>query len=144
MIGKLTHNHCALCTSSILSTVPPCQALPARDGCHVKQIHGLDTVASCGFAVGSLQFLQGLLGCICIMFGVLWFRAVERVRASVIERTSVARFVSQVMTCLCTKAKETMLARLVVFQAAVRRQQAIRLRWRLEAMEAYVTVVVAS
>lgn len=93
--------------------------------------------ATISTVIGGTLFLQGLLGCICIMFGVLWFRAVERVRASVIERTSVARFVSQVMTGLCTEAKETMLARLVVFQAAVRRRQAIRLRWRLEAMEAY-------
>jgi hypothetical protein len=86
----------------------------------------------------SLQFLQSLLGCICIMFGILWFRAVERVRANVIERTTVARNVKAAMTALSTEVGLLTQARLVVLQAAVRRRQAIRLRRRLEAMEAYV------
>ncbi len=85
-----------------------------------------------------VQFLQTLIGGICIMFGILWFRAVERVRASVIERMTVARHVNEALTGLCVEMKVTTVSRLVAFQAAVRRRQAIRLRRRLEAMEAYV------
>jgi hypothetical protein len=85
-----------------------------------------------------VQFLQGLVACICIMFGVLWFRAVERVRSNVAERAPVSRRIASLLAVLPPDTKIMVMSRVVQLQASARRRLALRLRQRLLAIDAYV------
>ncbi len=80
--------------------------------------------------------MQGVLLAICTVLAALWFRALTRVRRNVLERASVARHVTAVVTSLNKQRTKEVATRLVAFQSYFRRRQAVVLCRRLIAMEA--------
>ena len=79
-----------------------------------------------------------LLGAICAMFGVLWLRAMARVRVHIGERASLSRHVTSVLKGLSPSARFWTVCQVVTLQAAVRRRLATILAQRMLAMKAYV------
>jgi hypothetical protein len=70
------------------------------------------------------------------MFGLLWLRALTRVRASVCERVSLSRHLSSTLAGVDPCKRDWVLAQVVLFQAAVRRRQAVLLARRMHVMAA--------
>ena len=70
------------------------------------------------------------------MFGLLWLRAVDRVRASVCERAALSSHLRSTLAGVDPCKRDWMLAQVVLFQAAVRRRQAVVLARRMHVMVA--------
>ncbi len=87
-----------------------------------------------------LQLMHALLGAICCMFGMLWLRALVRVRSNVCQRAALSRGVNSVLAGLDPHTRDWVVANVVALQAAVRRRQAMVLAQRMHAMDAYVPV----
>ena len=85
----------------------------------------------------SLQIMQGVLVATCTLFGVLWLRAVTRVRRSVARRSAMVQRLAEVTVRLGPQGMAPVTQGIVVLQAHVRRRQASVLVARMVAMDAY-------
>jgi hypothetical protein len=81
--------------------------------------------------------MQGVLVATCTLFGVLWLRAVTRVRRSVARRSAMVQRLAEVTVRLRPQGMAPVTQGIVVLQAHVRRRQASVLVARMVAMDAY-------
>ncbi len=82
--------------------------------------------------------LQVAIGATCVMFALLWQRAMARVRRNVCERAAAQRHIADTQSLLSLDRAVSTLRGVMRMQALVRAHQAETLRRRMEAMEAYV------
>jgi hypothetical protein len=81
--------------------------------------------------------MQGALGVLCLLLGVLWTRAVHRVRTNVLQRVSMSRRLATITQRMDGPTQARTVHAVVALQRAVRRwRRAVQVgRWL--AMEAY-------
>ncbi len=60
--------------------------------------------------------LHVVLGICCIAFGVLWIRALGRVRRNIVQRTGIARHVAQVFESLSFEQSVVVTHNVITFQ----------------------------
>ena len=98
-------------------------------------------VPSLTTVVSGTLIIQFVLATACGMFGVLWFRAMSRVRASLKERAATVARVSDVLSRLSSRshgqAVSTVLSGVVRLQCMVRRRAAELRVSRLRAIASY-------
>ena len=81
--------------------------------------------------------MQGVLAATCTLFGVLWLRAVGRVRRSIVRRSAMVQRLATATGCLPPSGLDRVVDTVVTLQAHVRRRQAAVLVARMVAMDAY-------
>ncbi len=81
--------------------------------------------------------MQGVLAATCTLFGVLWLRAVVRVRLSVLQRSAMLQRMATTTAALDGSGLSATVAGIVRLQVAVRRRQRAVVAARQEAIEAY-------
>ncbi len=113
--------------------------LHGAQGCGASALALLCGPVACCRPHAGTAVLQVVLALVCAMFGVLWHRAMARVRRNVMERSAAQRHVADVQSALPLDKAVVAVKGVVRLQALVRRRLATTLRSRLEAMEAYVS-----
>ena len=86
--------------------------------------------------VGTLT-VQSILVLAFILFGVLWMRALTRVRVGVRERAALCRRVDDVLDGLDDVSGGALLQAVVALQGAVRQHQSLLRKLRMRAMQSF-------
>ncbi len=81
--------------------------------------------------------MQAVLAATCTLFGVLWMRAVVRVRRSVLQRSAMLKRMAALTSGIDGEVLSVVVNAIVRLQNSVRRRREALVRARLEAMEAY-------
>ncbi len=124
---------CSICTRVIRSVIDTNPFHPPPPLCVHDLLHPPPPLC----VHGSLQIMQGVLVATCTLFGVLWLRAVARVRRSVACRSAMVQRLAEVTVCLGPQGMAPVTQGIVVLQAHVRRRQASVMVARMVAMDAY-------
>jgi hypothetical protein len=81
--------------------------------------------------------MQGVLAATCTLFGVLWLRAVARVKRSIARRSAMVQRLAGASGSLSEETLQRVIDGVVRLQANVRRRQATVAMARMVAMDAY-------
>jgi hypothetical protein len=81
--------------------------------------------------------MQGVLAATCTLFGVLWLRAVARVKCSIARRSAMVQRLAGASGSLSEETLQRVIDGVVRLQANVRRRQATVATARMVAMDAY-------